>query len=292
MVFIQHDSYNDPVYLTLSSNNYTTAINNLKSDLIFELQRPIVCSSNVNVYMNVESFKFTNSIYNVNQYNNIFYFGLSPSYTEASIAIPSGNYSITRLVSWMNSYVGNNFAFEYDETYMKIIITNSTDEFKIFSSSNNILKVLGFTPQTHTSTSLTLTSDKVINLLGSQILYLTTPGLSYVSYGVKGATQNNILMTIPITAIQGDSQTVHSSYRHKLNETVINFININIRDDNDNEVDFNNIDWYLSLNFIFSYKKQYIPPATLNDFIQKQTITQVNNDEADGEVENQENQEN
>ena len=228
----------------------------------------------------------------VNQYNNIFYFGLSPSYTEASIAIPSGNYSITRLVSWMNSYVGNNFAFEYDETYMKIIITNSTDEFKIFSSSNNILKVLGFTPQTHTSTSLTLTSDKVINLLGSQILYLTTPGLSYVSYGVKGATQNNILMTIPITAIQGDSQTVHSSYRHKLNETVINFININIRDDNDNEVDFNNIDWYLSLNFIFSYKKQYIPPATLNDFIQKQTITQVNNDEADGEVENQENQEN
>lgn len=279
MVFIQHDSYNDPVYLTLSSNSYTTAVNNLKSNLIFELQRPIVCSSNVNVYMNVESFKFTNSIYNVNQYNNVFYFGLAPSYTETSITIPSGNYSITRLVSWLNSNIGNNFTFEYDETYMKITISNSTNEFRIFSSSNNILKVLGFTSQTHSSTSLSLTSNKVINLLGSQILYLTTPDLSFVSYGVKGATQNNILMTIPITAIQGDSQTVHSFYRHKLNETVINFINISINDENNNEVDFNNIDWYLSLNFIFSYKKQYIPPTTLDNFLQNQPSMNVENEE-------------
>lgn len=289
MVFIQHDSYNDPVYLTLSSNNYTTANNNIKSNLIFELQRPIICNSNVNVYVNVESFKFTNSIYNVNQYNNVFYFGLAPSYSESSIVIPSGNYSITRLISWLNSYIGNNFTFEYDETYMKITITNSTDEFRIFNSSNNILKILGFTSQTHSSTSLNLTSDKLINLLGSQILYLTTPDLSYVSYGVKGTSQNNILMTIPITAIQGESQTVHSSYRHKLNESVINFINISILDENNNEVDFNNIDWYLSLNFIFSYKKQYIPPSTLNDFLENQNRNMINQE---NEEENKENDDN
>lgn len=266
MVFIQHDSYNDLVYLTLRSNEYSTAVNSIKSHLLFELYRPIVVSNNIDMYMNVESFKFTNSMYNINQYNNVFYYGIAPSYTLTSIIIPTGNYNITSLIDHLNSNIGNNFTFTYVESLFKVTITN-TAEFKLFNNDDNILKVLGFNNTTHTSTALSLTSENMINLLGTQVIYIYITNLSFTSYSIKGSSQVNTVLTVPITAVQGDSQSVTTSHRHKLAETVINSVEVVIKDENDNEIDFNGVDWFLSLNFIFAYKKHYVAPSMLNDVI-------------------------
>lgn len=257
-----HDTIHNPVYLNLKSNASTLELNSLKSNMLFELFQPIAVNSNVDTYMTIENFKFTNSIYNVNSYNNIFYFGLDPTYSESSVTVTEGNYSISSLISWLNSNVGSNFTFSYDETTLKVTITN-TVEFQLFASSNNILQALGFTQNTYYSSGLSLTSTNLINLTGTQMIYVNMPNLSLNSYGIKNGLNHNTVLSVPITAIQGDTQNASSVFRHKINDSTVTYIQIQIVDENDYEIDFNGVDWYLNISFIFSYKKQYVPPFTL-----------------------------
>jgi len=78
---------------------------------------------------------------------------------------------------------------------------------------------------------------------------------------------NNILCAIPVTCLVGNSQTFSNTTdtRYKINIDSINALEISIYNENFQLVDFNNIDWYLSVSFIFSYKNQYIPPLYLTD---------------------------
>lgn len=263
---IQHNTIHNPVNLNIKSNEHTFSYNNSKSKshLLFELYQPIAVHDNVDIYMTIENFKFTNTIYNVNEYNNILYFGIGPSYTQSSVTINQGNYNITSLVTYLNSNVGNGFTFTYDDSTYKITLTNTSD-FKLFSGSNNCLDVLGLTNETHTSVSKSLTSDNIINLTGAQMLYVNIPNLALNSYGVKNYANMNTVISVPINVIQGDTQTTTSSFKHKINQNSITHLEIEIVDQNNNDVNFNNIDWYMNISFNFMYKNQYKQPKFLLD---------------------------
>ena len=216
--------------------------------------------------------KFTNSIYNVNIYNNIFYYGLaSDGYTLLSYTIPRGNYDIYSLLTVLNS-IGDGFVFTYSETTFKITITN-TQDFYLYNNTHDILKVLGFSNEDHYSTSNILTSNQFINLVGAQMLYVSIPNISMNSYGIRNSNSSNksIICSIPVSVLQGDTQIYTSDLRHAVNNDVITHLEIIITDEDDNEVNFNGVDWYLNLYFIFSYKKQYLKPNYLTDVSQEST---------------------
>ena len=69
-----HDSDIHPAYINLQSNSYTTK--NGLSSYVFELNRTIYSRSNVDMLLSVDSFKFTNSFYNIDSFNNNLYFTL------------------------------------------------------------------------------------------------------------------------------------------------------------------------------------------------------------------------
>lgn len=263
---ILHDTTITPLYICLKSSDYTTLNNQYGSSITFELYRPISIENNVDVWLQVESFKFTNSIYNVNIYNNIFYYGLAgSSYSVQSYTIPRGNYNITNLLTALNS-IGSGFTFVYSETSMNITITN-TQNFKLFPNTYNILKVIGFSDVIQTSASNSLQSNQMINLIGPQMLYLSVPNISVNSYSIKNSRSNNksVISSVPISAIQGDTQIYSSTIRHSINDKIITHLQVRITDEEDNEVNFNGVPWFLNLSFIFSYKKQYIKPTYLSD---------------------------
>ena len=84
-----------------------------------------------------------------------------------------------------------------------------------------MLKILGFTNKVQISASNTLISTNIINLIGSQMLYLSLPNLSLNSYGVKNAinkTSKSNVASIPVISIQGDTQTYVSDLMHKIND--------------------------------------------------------------------------
>ena len=112
---VQRDSCNDPVYLILRSIESML----LRVNLLFEIYRPIVMSSNIDMYMNVENFKFTNSMCNINQYNSVFCYGIT-------ILCIVNCYSTHRQLQ-----------------YNKPTITN-VSKFRLFTNEDNILKELGF----------------------------------------------------------------------------------------------------------------------------------------------------
>jgi hypothetical protein len=100
------------------------------------------------------------------------------------------------------------------------------------------------------------------------MLYLSLPNLSLNSYGVKNSinkTSKSNVASIPVTSIQGDTQTYSSDLMHKINDKIITFIEVRIIDENGNEVNFNGVDWFLNVSFIFSYKKEYRKPTYLTD---------------------------
>ena len=143
-----------------------------------------------------------------------------------------------------------------------------------------MLKILGFTNKVQISTSNTLISTNIINLIGSQMLYLSLPNLSLNSYGVKNAiskTSKSNVASIPVISIQGDTQTYVSDLMHKINDKIITFIEVRIVDENGNEVNFNGVDWFLNVSFIFSYKKEYRKPTYLTDISNFQCDLKNNN---------------
>jgi hypothetical protein len=269
---ILHDSNLSPLYICLKSSDYTTLNNTYGSHITFQLYRPIVVESNVDIFLQVDSMKFTNSIYNVNIYNNIFYYGLaSDGYTLLSYEIPRGNYDIYSLLTVLNS-IGDGFVFTYSETTFKITITN-TQDFYLYSNTYNILKVLGFSNDAQQSVSNTLISNQIINLVGAQMLYISIPNISINSYSIRNSNSNNksVISSVPISVLQGDTQIYTSDLRHGVNDGVITHLEVRITDEDDNEVNFNGVDWYLNLYFIFSYKKQYLKPNYLTDVSQEST---------------------
>ena len=281
MPIITHDTPISPAYISLLSSDYTMLNNTIGSYMSFELYKPIIIDSNVETWLKIESFKFTNSIYNVSIYSNIFYFGLASSaYAVQSVVITRSNYDINSLIIALNA-IGFGFTFLYDSKTMKITISNTVN-FKLFNATYNMLKILGFPNVTQVSVLKTLTSSNIINLIGSQMLYLSLPNLSLNSYGVKNSintTSKSNVASIPVTSIQGDTQTYSSDLMHKINDKIITFIEVRIIDENGNEVNFNGVDWFLNVSFIFSYKKEYRKPTYLTD-------VQDNTDNIDNNTDN------
>lgn len=260
---MNHDTIINPVYLTFKSNEYTNAINDKKSHLEFELYRPIQVNNNIDIYLNIETFKFTNSIYNVNQYHNIFYFSLSPLYALTSAVIPKANYSINTLITALNTLLtAYGFTFSFDSSTSKISIANLTS-YVIYNKTYNINKIIGLNDALISCSAGTYVAPNMCNLIGTQMLYVSFPNISLTSYSVKSSAMHSIVASIPIVAIQGDTQVFSGGFKHKINDSTITKLEVLIQDEDGNEVSFNSIDWFITLNFIMMYKKDYREPSLL-----------------------------
>lgn len=260
---MNHDTIINPVYLTFKSNEFSTALNDKKSHLEFELYRPIQVNNNVDIYLSIETFKFTNSIYNVNQYHNVFYFSLSPSFVLTSVLIPKANYSINSLITALNtSLTPYGFMFTFDTSTSKISIANPTS-YIIYNKTYNINKIIGLNDAIINCSAGTYIAPNMCNLIGTQMLYVSFPNISLTSFSVKSSSMHSIVASIPIIAIQGDTQVFAGSFKHKVTDSSITKIEILILDEDGNEVSFNSIDWFITLNFIMMYKKDYREPTLL-----------------------------
>ena len=263
---VLHNTTIDPIQIFLKSNEYTTLHNgSFKSDVSFELKNNINIPNNVDAYLQLNSFKFTNAFYNISSQNNMFYYSLSSNInTILTIQIPVGQYTITNLLSSLNSSLNSNIVLSYSNTTFKINFTSSSYTFIIRSGQNDCLNVLGFS--TGTTQSNNTTSTKLINLSGVQVVYLSLSNIKLSSNSSKSSTTSNILESINVDSLIGSTQSYYNSTntRYKISDNYFNFIDVKLFDEYNRLLDFNNVDWFLNISVIFCYKFQYIPPQLLD----------------------------
>ena len=265
-----HDTELEPVYINLKSNFYTTKYGD--SHYLFELEKNINARQNVDMILSVDSLKFTNSFYIINENDNKFYYMLEDdSYiTLYTLNIPNGNYSAESLCAFLTS--NTPFTVSFNETNFKITITHASLEFILINNSNNILNVLGFNNNL-SSLSYTAISDNLINLTGSQMLYVEISNINTNSILTRGdTTSSSIVLATPITSHSGDIQVIHGTHTHKLKNQTINNLEVRLINEEGLRFNFNNIPWYLNLSINFSYKKNKILPTYLLDNLEETTI--------------------
>lgn len=268
---ILHTSVIPPSTIFLKSNDATSLLNgSMKSNISFDLRNKIFIPPNVNCFVQLNTFRFVNSIYNVNSTNNKFYVSMLKSGVihNVVITIPNGNYSIISILQYLNTVLAvEKLDFTYLDTLFKINITSSGGHtFHLNNGTNNCFRLLGFVDYDTATYVSTLTSDSIINLGGTQVLYISLENVNLSSNTSKQNTNTNIIEAITVDVLIGSSQSFSNTNnsKFKVNENFINSINVRIFDEYGYLVDFNNVDWFLSIGVIFSYEAQYIAPQTLD----------------------------
>jgi hypothetical protein len=184
--------------------------------------------------------------------------------------IPIGFYSIDELMLQLNQIDG--FTFSYDKRTLKITIKN-INFFRVASkngSPSNVNEILGF-DDIITSTELTKeqTAPYLFNMSGIQMLNICLNNIQLTNTHLNNSANNyNILATIPVISTFGENQTFvnNSNFLYMIQDENISQISISIYDQDFNQVNFNNIDFFISLIFLNQYKKAFIQVEKLYDF--------------------------
>jgi hypothetical protein len=182
-----------------------------------------------------------------------------------------GVYTIDQLISYLNSTSLNTYmTFSYSSQTFKITISAKPNMvIALTSGLKNCYEVLGFdnfgTSQ-HNTLQAVWVAPYPFNMISTQILHITIPNLTLNSVGLKNAPNYSVIDSILVYSAPGEVQchTDPGNFKFKIADQSISLINIQILNQDFNEVDFNNIDWFMCLSFSFIYKKDLIGSEYIN----------------------------
>ena len=224
--------------------------------------------SSHNILLSISSFQIPISWPIISNYlgNNIFEYTING--TTYNYIIPDGSYSANDLKTLFNS--NTLLLVTYSKTTGKYIFTHDTYNFSITNNTTCYYEI-GFDNDTYTSTLMSLSSIKPIDLGGSRSIYIKS-NLSTDNYNIYGKT-SNIIDIIPINVSNFDilRYTNSEGFKMKIHDQSIYSINIILEDDHQNKIDINN-DWELVLELNKIVNSNY--PLT-NNVVDKPNIQDI-----------------
>jgi hypothetical protein len=209
------------------------------------------------------------SYYTINEYNDILTTGLG------NISITRGNYNASSLRTELATLL-----IAVGITGMVVTINSSTGRLTFTASipftflSSSSFDTLGFEDTTYTSVGNVINAPYLLNLLGIQQLRINSSALACSNSNSTTMGESNLIGVVQSTAppfgmILYSNQTSYSVLKSK----TVSLLDIQILDENGNYVDFNNVDWTISLQLttfrripLPSNSTDYLRPilATLN----------------------------
>jgi hypothetical protein len=214
------------------------------------------------------------SYYVVNEYNNTL--------TVSGFAVPTttitvdpGNYNANTLITELKAqFKASNVTFtniKINKASGKLIFTSNI--FFGYKFSGSMIDILGTTTD-EISVNTTYKCIYPLNLLGVQKLSIKSEALSVQSVSSVDYSYSNTLVTIPsdvspFSMINYNSQS--DVNKNILNMRVVNEIDIKIYDENNNLVNFNNLDWNLTIVITTEIKYDQ-PEISLNNTLNKNML--------------------
>jgi hypothetical protein len=260
--------------VTLRSREYTQRYNgDDNSDILFQLDKVINVPHNVDVYCTLQTFRFINGMYNVPNSSHIFYWrGLKNGvWEDFQYAVPIGNWNINDLIIDLNNNV-DDIIFAYDPKTFKVSMTahagQSHSEYEILPLQNNILARIGFDENTTISLLPTesIISPNLIDLLGTQNIYINIDDLQLGSISTQGYGHNSVLAHIPVIVPQATGETYSGNgLMLKCGVKKITQLRVQLFTGEDKLAELNNTEFYLSLVFNFQYENEFRSARYLTD---------------------------
>jgi len=236
--------YSTQIYLNSSSSMLMNGT--AKSYVHFYIQNAINSSKKNTIEMRVSlvNAQFPCSFYQLNNTNNTIIIN-GVNYT-----FPNGNYNVNNFISTWYSVVGATWLLSFSSLTNKLIFTNTTLFVFTDTLENSLFSVIGFTPgNTYSCVGSTLSAPFCVNFSGLSRLLISSPTFSLNSKTSYDSAMGNIIASVPNNCIQNGIiyYTNYTNYKSIFKNSELSCITIQIQDDNENYVDFNNLDWSLTL---------------------------------------------
>lgn len=259
--------------LNLNSQDAIKNNGTMNSNLYFNF-RNIIQQSNVDeishIDFSVENCQIPVSFYNITNSNNVL------DWNGNILTITAGNYNTTTLATEIINKLAaisiTDVTIVLNSTTGKFVFTSASSDFTLGYLNSTIFKVIGFTNMNQVSTGFVLTSEYPVNLLGPLKLKISSGSINInnIDSTNNGSTLNT-LIEIPVSSanfgliLYSNVSNIHST----LNQKTLNGIDILVKDNDNNLVDFNNIDFTLSFLLKIYYKIKSIDEPIINKTVKK-----------------------
>ena len=267
----------DNILFSMSSTSAVVKLNGEKnSRMVFNIPNMIHMTPNItDIWFSVNSAVIPSSFYNINSSNNKIKIG------STIFSITEGNYNINDLITAINTQTNTALlvSLAYNSITNKTTITNNGGTSQVITlSASTLLWVLGFERQyTITLTTLTSsTSPNCVNLLNIPRLFIRSSAIDAGNYSDETESQD-VLAVIPNTAcINGVIHyTNFNGIKHLVELQNLSNFDIFITDDDRNEIDFNGVPVFFTINI--TLRKEVIKPPTFDKVFNKAIELQAYN---------------
>jgi hypothetical protein len=241
--------YTDNRIISLNSKYAQLRNGTLKSDVVFNFKGIVKDDDNiVQKYITIIDAQIPVSFYTINNSNKVLTVVLGAN--TYTLNITNGNYNastlITELITKIATIPALTATIVINKSTGKLTFTFSSAVTLVFSTST-IASILGLTANL-TGTSITL--QQPLNLLGIKKLNIKSNALAVSNFSSENLGNASILLSIPNNEAQFNMISFNN--QNNLNNCVLNadtvdIIDIQIVDETNTLIDFNNQDWSMTL---------------------------------------------
>jgi hypothetical protein len=234
----------DSKQINLSSNSSILNNGSLKSVMTFSTNSILKKEKDI-LYnlISVVHCEIPVSYYIINETNN--YLSLS----TGNYTLLNGNYNASSFKSMLLSLIGTNFTIILDTATGKYTITHSSSDFTIYPSST-CYKLMGFIQNTtYTSIAFSITMPYPCNFLGISRIKIKSNVLKTDNIDTYSGGKSNLLTTIPVNSASYGLILYQNlvGFKNIIPNITVDYIDITLTDENDNIINFNGIDNYITL---------------------------------------------
>lgn len=276
--------YVDNKIITLNSANAVQNNGTMLSNVLFKTGC-ILDENNsiIDTHISVINAQIPVSFYTINATNNQFKLSINNgAYTTYSI--PVGNYNNYTLITALQTLLSS-FTFTFNTTNGLLTIASTNSIFSLdFTIAYSCYNLLGFAKSIYNITTGNITGLYPLNLLGVKRISIKSYNLGVLNFNSIGG--DVVLTTIPCDQPPFNMLSYlnqNSNDIQRINVKMINSIDILLMDENNNLLDFNNVNWTLTLLLeITRYKPDVI--SSFKEILQHKPIENEKIDELESET--------
>lgn len=255
-----------------SANAFIKDNGTYNSDVIFKFPGLIKPEQNIiNVEFQIVDAQIPISFYNLNYTNNTLNYQITS--VNYSITISPGNYNFNSLATQLTSkFLANGHTFTITINKQTGIITLAMVSSNFIIQVSSMFSVLGLINSNHNSSSFSLTADYPLNLLGITKIKIQSTNLNTYNYDSSNYGYSNNIGLIPVdqpsfALIVYENK---SNSKFHLREKRVDEIDIQLVDQNNNLINFNNVDWNMTILIVITREIETLSQIQMEDILKQQ----------------------
>jgi len=257
-----------------SSDAFLKNNTTFNSDVVFQLIGLVKKEPDIkHITFHLVDAQIPVSFYNINYTNNVLKYQISS--VNYTITVSVGNYNFTSLAQQLVAgFLANSHIFTITINKQTGVITFATPATNFILQVSSIFSTLGFPASNQTSTSFSLTATYPLNLFGITKIKITSTFFNSYNYDSATRGLSNLISVIPVDQPSFGLIVYEnkSDAKYTLRTNVVDNIDIQMTDQNDNLINFNNIDWQLTFLLDITREQDEMESVQMSDILKQQNI--------------------